>query len=196
MSTFAFNPHAPSWQPEGSNSAIGVGGVLHDSAPTSSSPWTKHDGIDPPNTQALQENRNQQGAKLAYIRALKRATLHGMTWYRGQYMTPTQLGVKAQPWSSSEPVNIPTSPSIHLPGSHPSTNRRPSGKFRQNRPSFFSWNIGQLSLTKWDLFRLGFIANPLTVPVSRILDGSSPENRKINTSHTSTLLPTITEAVC
>ena len=32
-------------------------------------------------------------------------------------------------------------------------NRRPSGRFRQSRLSFFSWNIGQMNMVKWDMYR-------------------------------------------
>ena len=162
MSAFKFNINAPWWHPEGSNSAIGVGGVFTDHAPASSPSWTKQDGFDPPTPSALHKNRNHQVCrKKPYIRALKRATLHGMTWYRGKYMTATQLGATAQPWSLTEPMTVQASPDTQLTGSHTSPNRRPSGKFRQNRLSFFSWNMGQLSLTKWDLFRAWLHHQPI-----------------------------------
>ena len=137
MTTFAFNIHAPCWHPEGSTLAIEGGGVRTSGAPFSSSSRTKHDGSDLPRTTALQMNRNsQQHRKKAYIRALKRATLHGMTSVSATHEPPTY-----------------SSPS--------SQNRRPSVRFRQNRVSFFSWNIGQLNLSKWDLFRAWLHQQPI-----------------------------------
>ena len=154
MSTFVFNPHAPSWQPEGSTLAIKGGGVHNEEIPNGFTTGTKLDGIDPIHSQAQHRTQsNPLCRKRAYLKALKRATLHGVTWYKGQYMTAQQLGIRALHLSPTNLTVEPPQPRAHLPAEHWSSNRQPSCRFRQHRLSFLSWNIGQLSMLKWDMFR-------------------------------------------
>lgn len=153
MSTFPFNTQATCWRPEGSTLAIKGGEVPKKEHLSSCKSWTKADGNDPPQFPALHKNdKNQVPRKKAYIKALKRATLHGVTWYRGQYMTASQLGIHTQEL-------LPKTTNLPQPPGH--YNKRPSGKFRQCRMSFFSSNIGQLSLAKWDLFRAWLHQQPV-----------------------------------
>ena len=51
--------------------------------------------IDPVLPQYFQQNFGH--AKHEDVRALKRATIHGMTWYKGQMMTASQLRAKPLP---------------------------------------------------------------------------------------------------
>ena len=150
--SFTFNIHAPPWQPEGTDSAIGVRGVT---LQTSSTPaaLTKLDGQRPAPDLALPRRTSKPNAhhKKAYLKAVKRATLHGVTWYRGQYLTATQLGVKSlslPPFQADSPTQPPGLQTVEV-----RPNRQPPSAFRQGRPTYLSWDIGQLTLIKWDLFR-------------------------------------------
>ena len=150
--SFTFNIHAPPWQPEGTDSAIGVRGVT---LQTSSTPTalTKLDGQRPAPDLALPRRTSKPNAhrKKAYLKAVKRATLHGVTWYRGQYLTATQLGVKSlslPPPQADSPTQPPGLQTVEV-----RPNRQPPSAFRQGRLTYLSWNIGRLTLIKWDLFR-------------------------------------------
>ena len=83
-----------------------------------------------------------------------------MTWYKRQYMTASQLGVNVNARSCNQ-ISISATPQPPAYSSPLSQNRRPSVRFRQNRLSFFSWNIGQLNMSKWDLFRAWLHQQPI-----------------------------------
>ena len=75
-------------------------------------------------------------------------------------MTASQLGVNAHAWCCN-PTSVSATPEPPPYSSPLSQNRRPSVRFRQNRLSFFSWNIGQLNMSKWDLFRAWLYQQPI-----------------------------------
>ena len=86
MSTL--NPYATPWRPEGSDAATGVSEAQNTPHKPSSS-WAKHSGLGPshdrPDVQPFSK-------KKSFLRALKRAQLHGMTWYKGKLYSASMLG--------------------------------------------------------------------------------------------------------
>ena len=136
----ALNPQAPPWWPEGSGSATRPSeanqfldfNTLSMAKPSGTGPKTIHLDSEKP-----------QHKKKAYIRALKRAQLHGHTWYKGQLFTAAMFGVE----------ELHTS--LHLQGhlSRQKLNVAPPAKIRKNRLTGFSWNICSLSSYKFDILR-------------------------------------------
>ena len=134
MLEFPCNIHAPSWQPDGSDWTIRVGEVTSHTLPQSSH------GSRPSQSTLRSQTKDETKPihrKKAYIKALKRATLHGMTWYRGQFWTAGPVSWELNPRTILlHPP--PTDPRVRITGA---------------TISVFSWNIGQLSVVKWDMFR-------------------------------------------
>ena len=136
----ALNPQAPAWWPEGSGSATRPSeanqlldfNTLSTAKPSGTGPKSIHLDSEKP-----------QHKKKAYIRALKRAQLHGHTWYKGQLFTAAMFGVE----------QLPTS--LHDQGHHSrqKINVAPPAKIRKNRLTGFSWNICSLSSYKFDILR-------------------------------------------
>ena len=94
MSSFQRNIHAKEWWPEGSCSSIKAGEVQTTWTPQHAAS-TKPDGTRPISVAVPLPScaRTCAPRKKAYARALKRAALRGMTWYRGRYLSAQQLGV-------------------------------------------------------------------------------------------------------
>ena len=84
-----------------------------------------------------------QHKKKAYIRALKRAQLHGHTWYKGQLFTAAMLG--------TEQLQAPLADLGHH--NRQKLNVAPPAKVRKNRLTGFSWNICSLGSYKFDILR-------------------------------------------
>ena len=146
MSTL--NPYATPWRPEGSDAATGVSEAQNTPHKPSSS-WAKHSGLGPshdrPDVQPFSK-------KKSFLRALKRAQLHGMTWYKGKLYSASMLGTS----------QIETPPRALTP--EKPTGPAPSGnKLKANRLSGFNWNIGALSNYKLDILKAWMIPQPLSV---------------------------------
>ena len=88
------NPDAVPWRPEGSGPATRFGGATQFLALHHPS-MAKPSGLGP--TSEHLEHQNPQHRKKSYIRALKRAHLHGHTWYRGRLLTAAMLGIDETP---------------------------------------------------------------------------------------------------
>ena len=124
------NPEALPWRPEGSEPATRFGGATHSLA-----------------------QQHPSMAKPSGIRALKRAHLHGHTWYRGQIFTAAMLGIEAtSPLQTKE-----TSSSFSTP------NITPPAKVRKNRLTGFCWNICSLSNYKFDILRQWMLSQHLDI---------------------------------
>ena len=84
--------------------------------------------------ESIQTDRNRTVCKRSYRRALNRAEKHGVTWYKGQLCTASQLGVTVHP----QPA-LPVTKNVAPPKS---TQRR--------RLTCFSWNCNGLPPPNWD----------------------------------------------
>ena len=73
--------------------------------------------------------------KRSYKRAQKRATEHGITWYRGQWMTPSQLGTHYEGHRSV----TPKTQNVSVSTSH-----------KRKRLTVLCWNSGGLPSADWD----------------------------------------------
>ena len=73
--------------------------------------------------------------KRSYKRAQKRATEHGITWYRGQWMTPTQLGTQYKGNCSV----TPKTKNVSVSAGH-----------KRKRLTVLCWNSGGLPSADWD----------------------------------------------
>ena len=73
--------------------------------------------------------------KRSYKRAQKRAMTHGITWYRGRWMTPLQLGTQYEGHRSVPPKT---------------KNVSVSTGHKRKRLSVLNWNSGGLPSADWD----------------------------------------------
>ena len=136
----ALNPHAPPWWPEGSGSATRPSEANHPLDFNTLS-MAKPSGTGPKSIHL--DSEKPQHKKKAYIRALKRAQLHGHTWYRGQLFTAAMFGVE----------QLPTSLDDRGHHTRQKINVAPPANIRKNRLTGFSWNICSLSSYKFDILR-------------------------------------------
>ena len=111
----------------------------------------KPSGLGP--TPAHLEHQRPQHKKKSYIRALKRAHLHGHTWYRGQLFTAATLGVE----TLSPLLTQDTSSST------PTPNVTPPAKIRKNHLTGFCWNICSRSNYKFDVLRQWMLSQHLDI---------------------------------
>ena len=146
----ALNPNAPPWWPEGSGSATRPSEAIQ-SRDFDTLSMAKPSGTGPKSIHLASEK--PQHKKKAYIRALKRAQLHGHTWYKGQLFTAAMLG--------TEQLHAP----LADPGQHTrqKLNVAPPAKVRKNRLTGFSWNICSLSSFKFDILRQWMCSQHLDV---------------------------------
>lgn len=84
--------------------------------------------------ESIQTDRNRTVCKRSYRRALNRAAKHGVTWYKGQLCTASQLGVAVHP----QPVPPVTK------------NVAPPKSTQRSRLTCFSWNCNGLPPPNWD----------------------------------------------
>ena len=134
------NANAMPWWPEGSGPATRSGEANTNFAsqfPNKAKP----SGLG--STHQRLDNSQHFPKKKSYIRALKRAQLHGHTWYKGKLYTAQMLGVTPLPWQVSDTPMT----SLGQP------NSSPPAKLRKNRLQGLSWNIGSLGTFKFDILR-------------------------------------------
>ena len=136
----ALNPNAPPWWPEGSGSATRPSKAIQ-SRDFYTLSMAKPSGTGPKPIHL--ESEKPQHKKKAYIRALKRAQLHGHTWYKGQLFTAAMFG--------TEQLQAPLDNQGHH--TRQKLNVAPPAKVRKNRLTGFSWNICSLSSFKFDILR-------------------------------------------
>ena len=84
--------------------------------------------------ESLQTDRKRTVCKRSYRRALNRAATHGVTWYKGQLCTASQLGVEVHP-QLVPPVT---------------KNIAPPKSTQRHRLTCFSWNCNGLPSQSWD----------------------------------------------
>ena len=142
------NPHATPWRPEGSDAATGIS-EAHNTPQKPLFHWAKHSGLGP-----QQDRHDVQpfSRKKSFLRALKRAQLHGMTWYKGKLYSASMLGTS----------QIDNPPQV-LTTVKPTSPKSPGSKLKANRFSGFNWNIGALSNYKLDILKTWMIPQPLSV---------------------------------
>ena len=88
--------------------------------------------------ESYQTSKIRAVCKRSYIRARKRASLHGHTWYRGQLFTASQLGVTvSEPSDTPPPKNVP-----------------PPKYVQRRRLTCFSWNCSGLPPEHWDFLMM------------------------------------------
>ena len=85
-----------------------------------------------------QTSMKRKVCKRSFKRAVQRAERHGVTWYRGQLHTATQLGTTVKP------------PAIH----QQIKNVRPSKPTLRQRFTCFSWNCNGLPPSHWDFLMM------------------------------------------
>ena len=142
------NPNATPWRPEGSDAATGIS-EAHHIPQTPSVHWAKQSGIGPLSTRPDVQPFSR---KKSFLRALKRAQLHGMTWYRGKLYSASMLGTT----QIDNPRQVLTN--------EKSTGPQPQGsKLKANRFSGFNWNIGALSNYKLDILKTWMLPQPLSI---------------------------------
>ena len=146
------NPDAVPWRPEGSGPATRFGGATQLLALQNPS-MAKPSGLGP--TSEHLEHQHPQHRKKSYIRALKRAHLHGHTWYRGQLLTAAMMGIE----DTSQLMPTKTSSSSLAPNIHP------PAKVRKNRLTGFCWNICSLSNYKFDILRQWMLSQHLDIMI-------------------------------
>ena len=146
------NPDAVPWRPEGSGPATRFGGATQFLALQHPS-MAKPSGLGP--TSEHLEHQNPQHRKKSYIRALKRAHLHGHTWHRGRLLTAAMLGIDETP----QPRPQDTLSSSQTP------NTPPPAKVRKNRLTGFCWNICSLSNYKFDILRQWMLSQHLDIMI-------------------------------
>ena len=146
------NPDAVPWRPEGSGPATRFGGATQFLALHHPS-MAKPSGLGP--TSEHLEHQHPQHRKKSYIRALKRAHLHGHTWYRGQLLTAAMMGIE----ETSQLMPTKTSSSSLAPNIHP------PAKVRKNRLTGFCWNICSLSNYKFDILRQWMLSQHLDIMI-------------------------------
>ena len=146
------NPDAVPWRPEGSGPATRFGGATQFLALHHPS-MAKPSGLGP--TSEHLEHQHPQHRKKSYIRALKRAHLHGHTWYRGQLLTAAMMGIE----ETSQLMPKETSSSSLAPNIHP------PAKVRKNRLTGFCWNICSLSNYKFDILRQWMLSQHLDIMI-------------------------------
>ena len=134
------NANAMPWWPEGSGPATRSGEAFMNFA-TQDTFTAKPSG--PGSTHQRLDNCQHFPKKKSYIRALKRAQLHGHTWYKGKLYTAQMLGVTPLPWQAPETPTPSLGPQ----------NSSPPATLRKNRLQGLSWNIGSLSTYKFDILR-------------------------------------------
>ena len=134
------NAYAMPWWPEGSGPATRSGEASMVFA-NPNSLTAKPSGLG--STHQRLDLYQHFPKKKAYIRALKRAQLHGHTWYKGKLYAAQMLGVTPLPWQPPEPPKASLGPK----------NTSPPAKLRKNRLQGLSWNIGSLSTYKFDILR-------------------------------------------
>lgn len=79
--------------------------------------------------------------KRSYRRAVRRALLHGWTWYRGQILTPDHI---APDHKKAIPID---------PTETPSPNYTQRHHAKGHKFSCFTGNASGLALDKWDIFQ-------------------------------------------
>ena len=99
----------------------------------------KHHGPGPKKIyESPQTSMKRKVCKRSFKRAVQRAERHGVTWYRGQLHTATQLGTTVKP------------PAIH----QQIKNVRPSKPTLRQRFTCFSWNCNGLLPSHWDFLMM------------------------------------------
>ena len=146
----ALSPNAPPWWPEGSGSATRPSEAIQ-SRDFFTLSMAKPSGTGPKPIHLASEK--PQPKKKAYIRALKRAQLHGHTWYKGQLFTAAMFG--------TEQLHAPLDDQGHH--TRQKLNVAPPAKVRKNRLTGFSWNICSLSSFKFDILRQWMCSQHLDV---------------------------------
>ena len=87
-----------------------------------------------------QATRRSSGTgKRSFLRAQRRASQHGYTWWRGKLFSAKQLGTQTTDIEDTQP-----SP----------PNAIPKGRKLRHRLTCFCWNSGGLGADKWDMFQL------------------------------------------
>ena len=83
---------------------------------------------------SFQTDFKREVCKRSFKRARHRASLHGLTWYKGRMVTASQLGVTLQPSKTVTQIK----------------NVTPSNAMKRKRLSCFSWNCNGLPPAHWD----------------------------------------------
>ena len=83
---------------------------------------------------SYQTDLQREVCKRSFKRARQRASLHGITWYKGRMVTASQLGVTLQSPKTVTPIK----------------NVAPPTAMKRKRLSCFSWNCNGLPPAHWD----------------------------------------------
>ena len=134
------NANAMPWSPEGSGPATRSGEAYTVFA-NQDTFTAKPSGLG--STHQRLDGYQHFPKKKSFIRAIKRAQLHGHTWYKGKLYTAQMLGVTPLPWQLPEPPKASLGPK----------NTTPPAKLLKNPLQGLSWNIGSLSTYKFDILR-------------------------------------------
>lgn len=117
---------------EGSDRVMAVSeGVLHGTP-------NAHDVEPRMIFESRQISNHRKVGKRSFQRACKRASLHGITWYKGHWYTAQQLGVQM---CRSPPTTLPSNvdpPKVH----------------QRRRLTCFSWNCSGLPPAHWDFLMM------------------------------------------
>ena len=88
--------------------------------------------------ESYQTGKNREICKRSYKRALNRASIHGVTWYKGRLYTAHQLGVKF----------------IFQHDVKPPPNVSPPKAVQRRRLTCLSWNCNGMPPAHWDLLQM------------------------------------------
>lgn len=88
--------------------------------------------------ESRQISNHRTVGKRSFHRACKRASIHGITWYKGSWYTAKQLGVQM---CSNPPNQLPL-------------NVAPPKALQRRRLTCFSWNCGGLPPAHWDFMMM------------------------------------------
>lgn len=98
----------------------------------------KQHGMGPQQILGSQTGSQREVCKRSYKRALHRAELHGVTWYKGKLLTAKQMGV-----TMKAPPTLQPSPNVAPPKS-----------IQRKRLTCFSWNSNGLPPAHWDFLMM------------------------------------------